>query len=95
MKKIESATLNHIQQFDRNWREKGAALRTAFNFYNMRGICEEKGLPRSTFNNHKMVETGEEKGLSRANFNYRLFCRNVGRKGAVSNHRCYHRMVRI
>jgi hypothetical protein len=41
-----------------------------------------------------MVETGEGKGLPRATFNYHLFCRNAGRKRAVSSHLCYHKIVR-
>ena len=39
-----------------------------------------------------MVETGEGEGLPRATFNYHLFCRNVGRKVAVSSHLCYHKI---
>jgi hypothetical protein len=42
-----------------------------------------------------MGETGEGKGLPRAAFNYHIFCRNVGRKGAVSSHLCYHKMVKM
>jgi hypothetical protein len=39
----------------------------------MRGMCEEKELPRVTFNNHKIVEMGEGKGLPQATFNNHLF----------------------
>ncbi len=76
-------------------RERKGLPQIKIYYHNVREICEEKGLPIPTFNNHKMVETEEGKGLPRVAFNYHLFCRNVGRKRAVSSHLCYHKIVRI
>ena len=71
--------MGSLQQVDRNGREKGAALNYIY-YHIMRGMCEEKGLPRVTFNNRKIVEMGEGKGLRRATFNKPLISWECGKK---------------
>jgi hypothetical protein len=53
---------------------------TTFNYNNMRGICEEKGLPRATFDDHKIVETGEGKRAASIYLQLSLILWECGKK---------------